>query len=174
MSQALGKPELLHRHFQLPPSFHLRWLHLESAELFCRVLFHPVIVKPKSGPYYCFPELLSSCSRASSAPPHTSSFTTAILAEPFHPSCLNSSAGSLSITWVALSTWASAPSQISFPTHGSSIAQLHALQPLLWVPCLPLHQPCQIHLGKLLSSNSGNLCCVLFTARRNCYPNYIS
>lgn len=109
MSQEFGKAELLHTHFQLPPSFHLRWLHLKSAELFCRLLFHPVIVKPKSTPYYCFPELPSSCSRAPSAPPHTSSFTMAILAEPFHPSCLKSSAGSLSVTSVALSTQASAP-----------------------------------------------------------------
>lgn len=126
----------------------------KSAELFCRVLFHPVTVKPKSAPYYCFPELPSSCSRASSAPPHTSPFIMAILAEP-DPSCQKSSAGSLSTT---LSTWASAPLSDFLPTRGSSIAQLHALQLLLWAPCLPLHQPCQINLGKLLSSNSGNLC----------------
>jgi len=84
MSGAFGKLELLQRCFQLPPSFHLRWLHLESAELFHRVLLHPVIVKPKSAPYYCFPELSSSCSRVSSAPPRTTSYTMAILAEPFH------------------------------------------------------------------------------------------
>lgn len=113
MSQACGKTELLHKCFQLPPSFHLRWLHLESAELFCRVLFHPVIVKPKSAPNYCFPEL-PPCTRGSSGPPHTSSFTMATLAEPFHPSCLKASAGSLSITSVALSTWASAP--LRFPS----------------------------------------------------------
>lgn len=113
MSQACGKTELLHKCFQLPPSFHLRWLHLESAELFCRVLFHPVIVKPKSAPNYCFPEL-PPCTRASSGPPHTSSFTMATLAEPFHPSCLKSSAGSLSITSIALSTWAFAP--LGFPS----------------------------------------------------------
>lgn len=90
ISQAFGKLELLQKCFQLPPSFHLRWLHLESAELFCRVLLHAVIVKLKSAPYYCFPELTSSCYRASSAPPRTSSFSMAILAEPFHPSCLKS------------------------------------------------------------------------------------
>lgn len=90
ISQAFRKLELLQKCFQHPPSFHLRWLHLESAELFCRVLLHPVIVKLKSAPYYRFPELTSSCYRASSAPPRTSSFSMATLAEPFHPSCLKS------------------------------------------------------------------------------------
>lgn len=81
----------------------------------CRALFHPVIVKPKSAPYYCFPELPSSCSLA---PLHTSPFTTATLAEPFHPSSLKSSAGSLYITSVALST------ALRFPSPGVTLAKL--------------------------------------------------
>lgn len=48
-------------------------------------LFHPVIFKSKSALFYYFPELPPSCFRASSAPPHTCSFTMAILAEPFAP-----------------------------------------------------------------------------------------
>lgn len=138
-------------------------------------LFHPVIFKSKSALFYYFPELPPSCFRASSAPPHTCSFTMAILAEPFHPNCLKSPAGSSSIISGALSGLLGfCPSQISFPTHGFSIAQIHSQQILLWVPCLPFLEPCQIHLRKLLSSSSGNLCQALFTARRNSYSSYIS
>lgn len=85
MSQAFGKLEFLHKHFQLSLHSHLRWLYLESAELFCRFISscHFQI-------YDSSVLLLSraSCFRASFAPPHTCSFTMAILAEPFHPSCL--------------------------------------------------------------------------------------
>lgn len=92
-----------------------------------------------------------------------------------HPNCLKSPDGSSSIISGALSGLLGfCPSQISFPTHGFSIAQIHSQQILLWVPCLPFLEPCQIHLRKLLSSSSGNLCQALFTARRNSYSSYIS
>lgn len=39
--QAFGKLELLHKCFWLPPTFHLRGLCLEFAQLSSRVLFHP-------------------------------------------------------------------------------------------------------------------------------------
>lgn len=99
-------------------------------------LFHPVIFKSMTALFYSFPELPPSCFRASSAAAHTCSFTMAILAEPFHLSCLKSPAGSSSIISGSLSgLLGSCPSQISFPTHGSSIAQIHSQQILLWVPC---------------------------------------
>lgn len=56
-------------------------------------LFHPVIFNSMTALFYSFPELPPSCFRASSAAPHTCSFTMAILAEPFHLSCLKSPAG---------------------------------------------------------------------------------
>lgn len=65
--------------------------------------------------FHYFPEPPPSCFRASSAPPHTCAFTMAILADPFHPSCLKSPAGSSSIiSQPSQGYWASAP--LRFPS----------------------------------------------------------
>lgn len=62
-------------------------------------------------PYYCFPGLLSSFLQSTNCITIHFSLHMTILFEHMHPSCMKSSAGSLSITSAALSAWASAPLQ---------------------------------------------------------------
>lgn len=133
MSQAFGKLEFLHKHFQFPPCSHLRWLYLESAELFCRFISSchfqlydsSVLFLPRAASFL-LQSIICSTTHLFLHHGHPGwAFSPQLPEIPSwdHPSFQEPSQG----------YWAPAP--LRFPS--PHIAQIHSQQILLWVPCLP-------------------------------------
>lgn len=92
--------------------------------------FHPVIFKSMTALFYYFPELPAS-------EHHLHHHTLVPSPWPSWLSLFTLAASSSIISGALSELLGFCPSQISLPTHGSSLAQVHSQQILLWVPCLP-------------------------------------
>lgn len=129
--------------------------YLEFAQLFCRLLFHPSSL----------PNLIYLL---------ISAFQSSLLPAPEHHPHHHAFLSSCRLYWLSPVAWspqlATCPSLLPRPEF---FVHLDALNLMLWSSCLPLHQPCQLHLGKLTSifcTQTVGICETLHS-KKFCYPN---
>lgn len=126
--------------------------YLEFAQLFCRLLFHPSSL----------PNLLISA------------FQSSLLPAPEHHPHRHTFLSSHRLCWRSPVAWS--PQLATCPSllpPSQLFVHPDALNLMLWSSCLPLHQPCQLHLGKLTSTFCPQTVgiCETLHSRKFCYPH---